>query len=150
MFDTNIFDKIVDGELDIELLRDNGIKVMVTHVQADEIKKIPDRKKERRERLLDCITIAKEMPTESFCIGYSAIGKAKIARDVPEGELNIRKEIRKGNLAHIEDALIAETAHYNNLTLITNDGDLYKKYVRHNPDCLMFEEFLRSLESVRR
>ena len=56
-----------------------------------------------------------KIPTESFVVGTSRIGSAKI------GDGNLIERLRTGNLKKTNDALIGETAIKNNLTLITND-----------------------------
>jgi restriction endonuclease S subunit len=120
MFDTNIFNRILDNELDISAF-DSNYDYFVTHVQRDEIEKC--RNEERKQRLLEKFKLVpqNEIPTESFVLGTSKLGKAKL------GDGKLLEKIRKSNLKHTNDALIGETAIKNNLILVTEDEDLRKK-----------------------
>ena len=76
------------------------------------------------------------MPTESFTIGISRIGHAKISKEESLAQ-QIRNDLdvlNKGKPNNIQDALIAEVAAVNNYTLVTADYDLAqiaKKYGIH-------------------
>lgn len=122
MFDTNIFNQMLDDEIDCKMFSD--IRCFVTHIQQDEIlaTKDSDRKTDLEGIFL---SIDKQtIPTETTLIGLSRLGQSKLGDgDLYENllyQLNVKK--RKPNNA--EDALIAETAIKNNLTLVTNDENL--------------------------
>lgn len=151
MFDTNIFDRILDGEIELP----QNLKYYVTHIQYDEICKIPDRKRERREKLLKVFNkVPKEViPTECCVVGVSRVGMAKLGSDA-DGELYNRmlkrlKELdeKSGKQKQIEnqasDILIALTSIKNNLVLVTEDRNL-KKVVEEFGGCaITFEQFIR-------
>ena len=142
MFDTNIFNHILDGG--IELARFVGkSRFFATHVQFDELNRTSN--PSRRTSLLDVFQkVPQEMvPTETFVLGESRLGKAKIG----EGTLykKIRDELdRRNKYKHnnIQDALIAEAAIKNSFTLVTDDKDLSQVTKQNGGSCLNLEEFL--------
>ena len=71
------------------------------------------------------------LPTESFILGYSRIGKAKIG----DGDLYCqifdslnRIKIKESN---INDSLISEVAIIHNIELVTMDEDLKKVHTQY-------------------
>lgn len=135
MFDTNIFNRILDGEINSDDLIIEGDNYYVTHVQKDELERCPD--EERRKNLLEVFNDAeqKEIPTESTVLNTSRFGKAKLG----DGEL--LEEIRKGNLRHTEDALIGETAIKKDIVLISEDGRIRSKVNSLGGTAVSIEEF---------
>ena len=135
MFDTNIFNEILDGRINIDDLESEENDYLVTHVQMDELKKCPD--EERRKELLRIFSQInqKEISTESGVFDTSRFNKAKFG----EGEL--LEEIRKGNIKHTEDALIGETAIKNGCILVTNDKRLLNKVNELGGAALDFDAF---------
>lgn len=92
MFDSNVFDKILSGEIPLEKIKKPTIIVYVTHIQLDEINQIPDNKltpdgHSKKTELFKIIrnADAHKIPTEGFCVGTSRIGYAKIIdkKDIP-------------------------------------------------------------------
>ncbi len=146
MFDTNIFNSIVKNEIDISTLK-GKIKVYATHVQYDELKATND--KVLRQKFLELFEhLTNEVPTESAIWDVSNWDQAKWGGEVVNtesaifevsrygkakfGGSNLCKDIwqkldeKNGNKKNnSKDALIAETAILNNLTLITHDADLF-------------------------
>ena len=131
VFDSNVFDDIVTGKIDINMLIQNGLEVYITHLQVDEINECPDA--EKRARLFNSMTELRphKVPTESFCVGISRIGSAKIN----DGSGLIQK-------LEAHDALIGETAIKNSLTLITNDKKFKNRVVELGGMALTTEELL--------
>ncbi len=145
MFDTNIFNAVVDGKFDIQSLIDRA-EIYITHIQRDELKATPDGIK--REQLLSILKIIEQpVSTESFVLGTSRLGQAKLGTNkvLPTEtgiwDLSNWDEFKWGdgkgiystilnNLKkhknNIKDALIAESAMINNLTLVTHDSDLFR------------------------
>lgn len=153
MFDTNIFNRILDDKFDFNLLP-KPTEIYATHIQHDEILNTPDKFKERRDRLLELFDylIQECVPTEAFLLGYSRLGQARLGSgksietesgvwDLSNwGEFKWTKEDNlyqpileqlkrldnnKNRLtSHMRDSLIAETALKNNLTLVTADNKL--------------------------
>ena len=63
-----------------------------------------------------------KIPTESFVLDVSRLdGEAKLGTTI------YFEALQNGNLKHIEDALIGETAIVNNLILVSNDGNFRNK-----------------------
>jgi len=76
MFDTNIFNEILDREIDINSFR-SGITCCVTHIQRDEINKC---KEENRGYDLNKIfedIVEEKYLTETFITGVSRAGEAR-------------------------------------------------------------------------
>ena len=164
MFDTNVFNRILDGELRIAEIADR-MKAYTTHIQRDEISNTKN--DERRTALLKTFeeVIFGSEPTESFVVGTSRIGEARLGggQSVPTssavwgvsrwGKANwgrednlystIKAELDQLNRSkpnNIQDALIAETSIKNNLVLITTDSDLSTVTKRYGGTCLSVEE----------
>ena len=124
MFDTNIFNEILDQKIDVSSI--TNASLYVTHIQLNEIQ--ATKREERRNQLLQTFhEVDKEaIATESAAWDVSEWDNSKwgsekslcqpIAKRL--GELNKKK---KNNT---QDALIAETAIVNNQILVTNDKDL--------------------------
>jgi predicted nucleic acid-binding protein len=128
MFDTNIFNHILDGKSEINEFCGKA-RFYATHVQIDEIKKTSDIK--RRQELL---AIFEEMagnnkiPTESFVLGVSRLNEAKLGDKKKDLYSKIKTSLDKRNRNkpnNIEDALIAETSVKNSLVLVTHDSDFF-------------------------
>lgn len=141
IFDSNIYDLIADGSLDINLLfvKKDDFEFYITHIQIDEINKCPDEDKRARLFLFKSKLSPIVIPTESFILGTSRLGEARL------GDGEILEEIRKENLKHTEDALIGETAIKKNLLLVTEDNKLKNNVISLNGKALNLEEFKESL-----
>ena len=138
MFDTNIFDKLLDEKIDTKDLPKNNY--FVTHVQLDEINAISKpEKQERKQKLLSLFKkiSRNSLATESLVFGISRFGMAKFSKK------SLIEELRKGNLRHTEDALIGETAIKNRLILVTNNTkDLLKRVNVLGGKAITFKQFL--------
>lgn len=124
IFDTNIFNRILDGEINISVaLKDS--EVYVTHIQWDEINNTKNI--ERRNGLAKIFRTInpKNIPTESAVWDISRWDQAKWPK-----EDNIFEKIKsrldeiKKDKNNTKDALIAETAVENKLVLVTEDQNL--------------------------
>lgn len=122
MFDSNIFDKIIEEDRLIEklkLLTKNGkIEILTTHIQEDEIKKTPD--KEKREKLVKLFSSIpiKGLPTSGFVIGISKIGRtllggALLSRNV--GPKRVKDSIIGATTSSDADVLVTEDKPFKNL-----------------------------------
>ena len=129
MFDTNIFNRIVEQKVSVDSLA-RCVDAYATHVQRDELEKTKESNSDKHASLWRVFNEthpggAGVLPTESAVWNVSKWGRARWTKDenlyrpILEA-LNERK--RKKN--NIQDALIAETAIENRLTLVTDDGDL--------------------------
>ncbi len=136
IFDTNTFDDLINGTLNIETIIKNDFQVFLTHIQIDELNECPDN--ERRARLFNSMIEIKptKIPTESFIIGVSRIGSAKLS------DGNLFNELRNGNIKNTNDALIGETAIKNNLILVTNDIKFSRKVIKLGGKVMTTQELL--------
>ena len=123
MFDTNIFNRILDRKINLSRL--SGKDCYVTHVQFDEIQATRDKNRRLElERIFSQVSRT-ELPTESAVFGVSRLGKSRLS----DGELYSKILQKLGQLNakkpnNTKDALIGETALANNITLVTEDRDL--------------------------
>lgn len=141
ILDSNIYDLIASGNLSIDLLSEKkeDFEFYITHIQIDEINKCPDEDKRSKLFLFMSKLSPIVIPTESFILGKSRLGEARL------GDAEILEEIRKENLNHTEDAIIGETAIKNNLVLITEDIKLKNKINSLNGNSMDLKEFKESL-----
>src|SRR3989338_2816811 len=160
MFDTNIFDSILDKKIDISKFP-NNYEFFIVHIQRDEIEAIQKPEKlNRKNKLLEFFKglNQEKIATESFVLGTSKLGNAKLSKVPTESmvwdvsrwdeskwtsEDNIIEKLRKGNLKHTEDALIGETAIKNNFILVTNDETLLNKIKSLDGRAITFEQFIK-------
>jgi len=168
MFDTNIFNRILDEGINMSYLP--KAQYYITHLQYDEVEKTGD--ETRRRDLLGILqTVSNKKyptksgvfdvsrfdeaffsereesaikPTTSAVYGISKYGLAKYGSgslyETILDKLNEVKPKEKEN--NIKDALIAETSIKNGFFLVTNDDALHK--IVRNLGCkvLNWEEFL--------
>ena len=143
IFDSNIFDELMGGKIDLKMLeksKENGFKYYLTHVQVDEISNCPDPDKRARLVLFMQVLNSQVIPTESFVIGTSRLGFAKLS----DGKM--MEELRGTNIKNSEDALIGETAIKNGLTVVTNDQRLLKKVKKRGGQAINFAEFYAEIK----
>lgn len=164
MFDTNIFNTILDGSFDLSMLGGKG-KFFTTHIQKDEINNTTN--KERKDSLLQIFAeinsekkptksavygVSKygeakysenKVPTESFIVGHSQVGGAKLGdgQVYPKLLELLDKDKSDQHENNIKDALIGETAIKNNFTLVTNDGSLLQRSQDLGAVAINFEDF---------
>ncbi len=134
ILDSNVFDDLINGTLDLKILQNRS--VFITHVQVDEINECSD--KEKRARLFNFMTEIRpeKIATESFIIGFSRLGSARL------GDGDLIEKLRGDNMQKTNDALIGETAIKNNLTLITNDKKFKKKVIELGGNALTVDELI--------
>ncbi len=124
MFDTVIFNRIVDGFLDVSVLM-GKVDVYVTHIQRDELNSTSNAK--RRELLQKTFheVSAETVPTESAVFDVSRFDEARFGTE--DGlylKIKVALDAKKLKQNNIQDALIAETAIVNGFTLVTDDRQL--------------------------
>jgi predicted nucleic acid-binding protein len=151
MFDTNVFNAILDGSIKIEQFPRN-LKYYVTHIQYDEI---CNTKNEVRRREL--LKIMEKVPieviaTEGAVYGVSRYGIAKYMSDADAKqydemlrelkELDKKTGKKKPVKNQARDVLIALTSIKNCLILVTEDKNLKKVAKEFNGQSITFEEFL--------
>ena len=143
MFDTNVFNRILDGKIGVKTLP-NTEPFYVTHIQRNEIENTKN--PERREALLSTFHGIghSQVPTESAYWGVSEWGSAKWSADDGVIEEIIKRLNRKNKNKENNglDALIAETAIKNEHTLVTDDRVLREVVKEMGGSTISFEEFL--------
>ena len=148
MFDTVVFNRILDGALDIGTFVGKA-RFYATHIQLDELNETSN--PQRRQALLevfDRIT-ERKVPTESFVLGVSRLDEARLGGGnivttesavwnasawgqakwgEPDGlyfAFKAELDTLKSKRNNIEDTLIAETAIKNRFALVADDINLY-------------------------
>ncbi len=142
IFDSNIYDLIADGSLNINMLseRKEDFEFYITHIQTDEISKCPIEDKRARLFLFTTKVSPLVVPTESVIWGVSRFGESKF------GDGKIIEEIRKENLKHTKDALIGEVAIKNKFILVTEDNRLKNKVNSLEGKAINLNEFKEMLK----
>ncbi|OGI27990.1 MAG: hypothetical protein A2359_02180 [Candidatus Moranbacteria bacterium RIFOXYB1_FULL_43_19] len=184
MFDTNIFDELLNNKIDLNLLPKN-LKYYITHIQEDEIESMGEDKKEKKNQLLLILSRfnGEMIPTEANMLGVSKFGACKFGNGVKipteaavwgvskwneckwgngvkiptesfvldvsrlDGEAKLDgttyfEALQNGNLKHIEDALIGETAIVKNLILVSNDESFRNKVQAVGGKAITFNKFI--------
>lgn len=135
MFDSNVFDDLIDGKLDISGLP-TGIRIFITHIQSDELNRCPE--SERRQKLQGAVVEVSEaeLPTESFVLGVSRLNSARLS------DGGLFEELRGSSLKNTNDALIAETAIKEGLILVTNDKELMGRVRAAKNECISSNDLI--------
>lgn len=146
IFDTNIFDDIVDGILKVsDIVKYKNYKkveIYVTHIQIDEINKCSDEDKRARLNIFMVKIRPILIPTSSCVYDISRYDESKY------GNGNILDKIKKGNIDHVEDALIGETAIKEGIILVTNDRRLKNIVIELGGNALFLNEFIEILNAT--
>jgi hypothetical protein len=166
MFDTNVFNRILEGHLSLADARGAGV-LYATHIQRDELARTPQQEKRALLLAIFAETTHKSVPTTSFSLGNSRLDEACLAADqvVPtssavwdvsnwdeaswgeeDGLFDAMKEeldrANKRRANNIQDILIAETAIRINVTLVTDDVDLNAVAKKFGGTTMSVAEFL--------
>ena len=123
MLDTSIINDIVSHPDYTRISRqlrghtdDGTVEFRVIHIVEDELSLTPDKKRKRRDELLRiCRKITVTIPSESFIVGKSRLGMAKVGA----GE-SLRQILGASGPGQMNDALIVESAS-NSDYLVTSD-----------------------------
>lgn len=148
MFDTNVFNCILDGKIEICEFRARAI-FYATHIQLDELTATSNI--QRRQELIavfKSIVECNQIPTDSFFLGVSQLGEAKLGDAENDLCSKIKEELDKRNKNkrnNIQDSLIAETAEKNGLSLITHDADLFFVATKFGAACGNVHQMIREL-----
>lgn len=165
MFDTNVFNRILDAEIQFQPPIDR-VLAFATHIQRDEINSTKNL--ERRTALAKIFNdiVLESTPTDSFVLGVSRIGEARLGGDrvVPtesaiwgvskwdqakwgdsddlysrlKAELD---KLNKNKPNNTQDALIGETSIKGGYVLVTDDADLAAVTKKYGGKCLSVIEF---------
>lgn len=138
IFDSHVFDALFKKDLnidDLEKAKSRGDRFYITHIQVDEINDCANKDKRAILNLFMLKVAPKVVPTESFIIGRSRLGEAKL------GTAGYYEKLRGGSVKHIEDALIGEVAIKNNMTLITDDNQLRRNVNKLNGNAISIADY---------
>jgi len=144
MFDTNIFNAILDEQIPIERLP-RKFSYFVTHIQKDELEKTPEQ--ERRVKLCEVFENIDQdnISTAPGVWGVSKWGNSSWSDgNFYKKILNDLNQIEKKK-NNVQDALIGETAIKNGLILITNDKTLAEVVKKNSGQAIDLEDFFASL-----
>ncbi len=148
MFDTNVFNRILDGVISFETLEGRVI-AHATHVQRDELDNTKNaQRRAELAKVFDAV-VAGSVPTESSVLGVSRLGEAKLSGERVIPTESAVYDVSKYGLAkysaddalypalkesldrlngqkpnNVHDALIAETSIKGGHVLVTDDVDL--------------------------
>lgn len=147
MFDTVIFNRILDGAVELNKFRDEA-HFYATHIQFNELKATPNVR--RREELLavfEKVAGNNTIPTESFVLNVSDLDEANLTDKENNlySQIKIELDNRKKKRNNAQDALIAEAAVKNALTLVTHDSDLFSVATKFDAACANIHQVMREL-----
>jgi predicted nucleic acid-binding protein len=139
MLDTNIFNKVLDGQVGVDIF--SKCSIYITHVQHDELE--ATKKDLRRKQLLEIFNLIekKKIPTESGIFGVSRFDEAKFSDGKLYEQIKKKLDAVKKKPNNIQDALIAETAIEKSLILITTDRALQEIVCKLNGKAMSLSEF---------
>lgn len=164
MFDTNVFNRVVDNIISLEAL-DRCITVYATHIQRDELNNTKNTERRTKlSRLFSDLIVGLDATT-SFVVGVSRVGEASVGgdREVPTesaiwdvsswDEANWSSDddlyaaiktgldrMNGGKPNNVQDALIAETSIKGRYVLVTDDSDLAIVAKQFGGKCLSVSE----------
>ena len=144
MFDSNAFDKILDGTIKIEDLEKSKeiFDYYITHIQTDELSNVPDSKKEKRNRFtLFLLHLAPRIiPTSCTILGHSRLNYCCL------GKAEYYNQLLNESKNNINDSIIGETAIKNNLVIVTEDEKFKKKIIDIGGEAKTVSEFLNLIK----
>jgi hypothetical protein len=166
MFDTNVFNRILDGVISLQTLT-GRVEAYATHVQRDEINNTTNPARRAALARVFGEVVAASLPTESFVLDVSRLDEARLGgeRVVPtesaiygvsmygqakysaeESLYSALKErldsINGAKPNNVHDALIAETSIKRGHVLVTDDADLTAVTKEYGGQCLSVVELL--------
>jgi len=149
MFDTNIFNRILDDKdetVRTRIIESKDVhEYFITHIQPDELTATHDEK--RRKGLLEVFKDVNQLPipTESGVWDisrwdYFKWGDENGLYDRILEQLEKEKPHHRGNK---KDALIGETSIKNNITLVTDDRALRETVIKRGGVAICLSDFLK-------
>lgn len=141
LLDSNAYDPIVDNpslyrSVDAAC-RAGRIELLLTHVQSDELMRIPDPDRRRLALSLPHVVAA----TYGMILDVSRLGMARL------GEPERIEAIRNHSVRHSRDALLASTAQKEGAVLVTNERRLTNFARRAAIEVWSAQEFFSFLEA---
>jgi rRNA-processing protein FCF1 len=147
MFDTNIFNHILDGQVSLGACK-NIYEYFVTHIQIDELN--ATRNKKRRKELCKVFKDINQLsiPTESSVWDVSRWGSSKWGEE--DGLylriLNQLEKIKPHDRGNKRDALVGETAIKTGITLVSDDRALRETVKELGGIAICLSDFLKETE----
>jgi predicted nucleic acid-binding protein len=140
ILDTTVFNRLADERIHLSDISTEGVFV-ATHVQLDELRATPLRCNGRRDELIAAFDGVGPLlvPTESFCFDVSRFDSAKWSDGQLFKSLKARLDAGKKKASNTQDALIAEVAIVQRLTLVTADTDLADAAREHGAKVLCID-----------
>jgi len=158
MFDTNIFNKLLDENFDLSQLDDQS-NFFTTHIQQDEINATPNaERKEKLQEIFAGVSSRNTDPnshtpkwgeynfrTNSCVTDISRVNAAKTGDGTRYLQLLSLLNEDKPNRheSNMKDALIGETTLENGFTLVTNDDSLLTGTKELGGNAITFDGFKR-------
>jgi hypothetical protein len=150
VLDNMIFDKITEDESlylkILELKNRNKIKLLITSVQAHQLKSMPDTKKSARELLLEYASqICDMVPAPNFLVGIGRVGIDRIGTSgvivqLSDEERSGKVKVSRNKMNLLTDESIALTAELYEGFLVTDDGN-FTKLVRNKMPVIQILDF---------
>ena len=123
MLDTNIFNRLLDGSIDLNILSDKTC--YATHVQHDELRAVKEVQRRLNLEKIFSEVLTEQLPTQSVILDVSRLDEAYLGDgDLYQQVLEALDQRNKAKSNNEQDALIAETALVCGLTLVTEDRHL--------------------------
>lgn len=143
MLDTNAIDALTDDDDALRLVNqatDAGrLRLLVTHVQDDEIARIPDPDRRlRRKRLATSV-----VPTSVFVLDVSRLEMARL------GDGRVYDQVQTDGLHHAADGIIADTAAAEGLPVVTADRRLRARCRALGIEVFPVEELLQRVRGIK-
>lgn len=121
-----------------QLSTDGRLEILTTHVQEDELREIRDEGKAAAVRRVP----RNPTPTAGVVLDFSRLGMARLAPAEPI------EAVRGVGTSHTADALIAATAAWEGVGLVTEDRRLGKRATAIGVQVFSFDEFAERLAAL--
>ena len=141
MFDTMVFNRILDWDIPIADLKDKAT-VYATRLQYEEIENTKN--EARRVELLETFVKVKDQTVglQSGVVGIMKAGEVVGSAGLFTPILVALNELNKKHRNNAKDALIAEAAIVNKLTLVTEEGHLREAASKYGAQCITLRDLL--------
>lgn len=143
LVDSNVYDQLVvapERQIPvIDCCEAGAIELLMTHVQVDELMAMPDDSKHGRVLAIPFT----QVPTYGMVLGTSRVGLARF------GEPELIDAVRSDEGNHVNDALLASTAKYEQAILVTNDRRLSNRAMEIEVEVWDSSRFLGYLDQQR-
>lgn len=146
LLDTHMFDWLLVRPWALDRVRraqaDGALRLLVTHVQRDELNAIKDAERWAALEALRGSLEAVPVPTTGLVLGVSRLGEATL---IDRADLGLWADLSKDNPKHAEDALLALTARQHEAVLVTEDKTFRARAATHGIRTASGDDFIASL-----